>query len=133
MRLAEAPSMWLIELPFRAGYAVLPEERAIFRREMAISLELAACCRGKPRALPRNMYDVDAIEAINFEQLVTVTDRLLLRGGRPPKRRPSTKQITYPRRSEPTLVIRKPRIVDTTTLALSAAILAVIACIATLA
>ena len=39
------------------------------------------------------MYDVDAIEAINFEQLVTVTDRLLLRQGRVPKRRPSTARI----------------------------------------
>ena len=39
------------------------------------------------------MYDVDAIEAINFEQLVTVTDRLLLRQGRMPKRRPSTARI----------------------------------------
>jgi len=34
------------------------------------------------------MYDADAIEAINFEQLVTATDRLLLRGGRPSKRLP---------------------------------------------
>ena len=35
------------------------------------------------------MYDADAIEAINCEQLVTVTDRMLLRGGRISKRRPS--------------------------------------------
>jgi hypothetical protein len=27
------------------------------------------------------MHSVDAIESINFEQLATVTDRLLLRGG----------------------------------------------------
>jgi hypothetical protein len=40
------------------------------------------------------MYDVDAIEAINFEQLATVTDRLLLRGNRLPKRRPSTNRIS---------------------------------------
>jgi hypothetical protein len=36
------------------------------------------------------MYDLDAIEAINIEQLVTATDRILLRGamtGRPPTRR----------------------------------------------
>ena len=32
------------------------------------------------------MYDLDAIEAINIEQIVTATDRLLLRGL--PKRRP---------------------------------------------
>lgn len=29
----------------------------------------------------RTMQDADALEAINFEQLATVTDRLLLRGG----------------------------------------------------
>ncbi|MBC7974644.1 MAG: hypothetical protein H7138_06620, partial [Myxococcales bacterium] len=31
-------------------------------------------------ALPADMYDADDIEAINFEQLATATDRLLLRG-----------------------------------------------------
>jgi hypothetical protein len=35
------------------------------------------------------MYDADTIEAINFEQLATATDRILLRGGRMSKRRPS--------------------------------------------
>lgn len=35
------------------------------------------------------MYDADAIFAINFEQLATATDRLLLRKGRLPKYRPS--------------------------------------------
>jgi hypothetical protein len=35
------------------------------------------------------MYDADAIEAINFEQLATATDRLLLRRGRLPRYRPS--------------------------------------------
>ena len=39
------------------------------------------------------MYDADAIEAINFEQLATVTDRLLLRGGRVSKRRPSVPSL----------------------------------------
>ena len=38
----------------------------------------------------RSMYDLDAIEAINFEQLATVTDRLLLRG---PKRPPAERTI----------------------------------------
>jgi hypothetical protein len=33
------------------------------------------------------MYDADALEAINVEQLVTATDRLLLRGGQMSKRR----------------------------------------------
>jgi hypothetical protein len=35
------------------------------------------------------MYDANAIEAINFEQLATATDRLLLCGGRASKRRPT--------------------------------------------
>jgi hypothetical protein len=38
------------------------------------------------------MHDIDAIEAINFEQLATVTDRLLLRG-RVTRRRLSTNKI----------------------------------------
>jgi len=33
------------------------------------------------------MQDADTIEAINREQLVTATDRLLIRGGRPAKYR----------------------------------------------
>ena len=44
---------------------------------------------GTYRALPADMYDADAIEAINFEQLATATDRLLLRRGRLPRYRPS--------------------------------------------
>jgi len=35
------------------------------------------------------MYDADAIEVINFEQLATATDRILLRRGRLPRYRPS--------------------------------------------
>lgn len=55
------------------------------------------------------MYDADAIEAINFEQLVTVTDRLLLRGGRISKRRPSTARIGPPPlpSAERTVVIQR--------------------------
>jgi len=56
------------------------------------------------------MYDADAIEAINFEQLVTATDRLLLRGGRVSKRRPSVPSLVqrvpvqaFARGSEPRL------------------------------
>jgi hypothetical protein len=41
------------------------------------------------------MYDADAIEAINFEQLATATDRLLVRGGRVSKRRPSTPSLVH--------------------------------------
>jgi hypothetical protein len=40
------------------------------------------------------MYDIEAIESINFEQLATATDRLLLRA-RHAKRRPSTNKIVY--------------------------------------
>jgi hypothetical protein len=54
------------------------------------------------------MYDADAIEAINFEQLVTATDRLLLRHGRrrrlPPAREPF---------SVPSLALRPARITST--------------------
>jgi hypothetical protein len=49
------------------------------------------------------MHSVDAIESINFEQLATVTDRLLLRGGL--ARRPSTEVLPS---CETTLHMRTP-------------------------
>ena len=58
------------------------------------------------------MHDADAIEAINFEQLATATDRLLLRGERISKRRPSMHRMTYIARpienEERTFVVRRP-------------------------
>jgi hypothetical protein len=54
----------------------------VLRRESANLLNRCAAIEGTRRALLANMYDADAIEAINFEQLATITDRLLLRGGR---------------------------------------------------
>ena len=82
------------------------------------------------------MYDVDAIEAINFEQLVTVTDRLLLRRGRVPKRRPSTNRIG-PRLSEAverTEVMHRPaRSAVNPTIVLSSAIITTLLFIAVLA
>ncbi|MEO7093300.1 MAG: hypothetical protein ABI175_08615 [Polyangiales bacterium] len=53
------------------------------------------------------MQDIDAIEAINFEQLATVTDRLLLRG-RFAKKRPSYNRIEVS--PEVTLRIRPNRL-----------------------
>jgi len=51
------------------------------------------------------MYDADALEAINSEQLVTATDRMLLRGGRGSKRRPSVPSLVYgPRGSQPSII-----------------------------
>jgi hypothetical protein len=41
------------------------------------------------------MRDADAIEAINREQLVTATDRLLIRGGRPGKYRPTVPAASF--------------------------------------
>lgn len=67
------------------------------------------------------MLDIEAIETINFEQLVTVTDRLLLRG-RATSRRLSTNKLIFrhelaeavSRRSSPALpehtqVVTRPR------------------------
>ena len=82
------------------------------------------------------MYDADAIEAINFEQLVTVTDRLLLRRGRVSKRRPSTARIGPPLdESERTVIIHRPakRAAVDATVVLSSAILTILAFIAVLA
>jgi len=83
------------------------------------------------------MLDVDAIEAINFEQLVTVTDRLLLRG-RLPKRRPSTSRIGpafVPEAVERTIVMRLPErhAAATTVAALGSAVIAIALFIATIA
>jgi hypothetical protein len=81
------------------------------------------------------MYDADAIEAINFEQLVTVTDRLLLRRGRPSKRRISTARIGPSLEAiERTVIIQRPnrRGVDATVV-LSSAILTILLFIAILA
>ena len=84
------------------------------------------------------MYDADAIEAINFEQLVTVTDRMLLRRGPVPKRRPSTARIGPPlEAAERTVIMHRPKkkhrsAVDATVV-LSSAILTILLFIAVLA
>jgi hypothetical protein len=44
---------------------------------------------GTQRALLADMHDADAIEAIHFEQLATIPERLLRRRGRVPKHLPS--------------------------------------------
>jgi len=54
------------------------------------------------------MYDLDAIETINFEQLATATDRLLLHRGRVPRYRPSTNP-TDPESIERTVIVRRRR------------------------
>jgi hypothetical protein len=81
------------------------------------------------------MYDADAIEAINFEQLVTVTDRLLLRRGRPSKRRISTARIGPSLDAlERTVIIQRPqRTAVDATVVLSSAILTILLFIAILA
>lgn len=82
------------------------------------------------------MYDADAIEAINFEQLVTVTDRLLLRRGRVPKRRPSTARIgpaPQLEAAERTVIIHARRPAIDVTVVLSSAILTILIFIAVLA
>ena len=79
------------------------------------------------------MYDVDAIESINFEQLATVTDRLLLRGGRPSKHRPSTARIGPSLEAlDRTVCVRVSERVDLTVV-LSSAIVTVLLFIAILA
>ena len=54
------------------------------------------------------MYDLDAIEAINIDQLVTPLDRILLRNGRP-ARRPSRPTIDLTAAVEKTLYMRAQR------------------------
>ena len=76
------------------------------------------------------MQDIDAIEAINFEQLATVTDRLLLRG-RFSKKRPSYHRIEVS--PEMTLHIRQNDLWRRfTTTALLTALLSVTAAIVSL-
>lgn len=106
-----------------------------------MSLKCETRASGKQRALLRDMYDVATIEAINFEQLVTVTDRLLLRQGRGSKRRLSTNRIGPPlperveAAHERTEIIRRPvkRAAVDATVVLSSAILAILLFIAVLA
>lgn len=50
------------------------------------------------------MYDVDVLEAINFEQLATRTDRLLFRRGCLPKHRVMPASI-----AERTMIVRRRR------------------------
>lgn len=82
------------------------------------------------------MPDIDAIEAINFEQLATITDRLLLRRGQGSKKRPSYQRIEIERVDlAPELTLRaKPNDIwrRFTTTALLMALFSVSAAIATL-
>ncbi len=65
-------------------------------------VEMLARLRGTQRALLLDMRDIEAVEMMNFEQLATVTDRLLLRA-RVTSRRFSTnkKAFANDRRSAP--------------------------------
>lgn len=56
------------------------------------------------------MYDSEAIEAINFEQLATVTDRLLV-GSHRLKRRPPLARGSSQRLPAPPVVPAKPPVV----------------------
>ncbi len=78
------------------------------------------------------MYSPDAIEAINFDQLATTTDRLLLRGGFP--NRASANRISRPLTSgpRPASVPPRNRWHRFTTTALITALLSVTVAIATL-
>src|SRR5262245_12822075 len=58
---------------------------------------------GTHRALGAGMYDADALEAINVDQLVTPTDRLLLRGGQMSRRRRPAR--SFATGSQPHIVI----------------------------
>ncbi|HZJ67321.1 MAG TPA: hypothetical protein VFD36_27625 [Kofleriaceae bacterium] len=51
------------------------------------------------------MYDADALEAINVDQLVTPTDRLLLRGGQMSRRRRPAR--SFATGSQPHIVIER--------------------------
>lgn len=55
------------------------------------------------------MEHLEAIEAINFEQLVTATDRLLLHRGRVPRHRPSTNPIAVLEEAPERTMIVRPR------------------------
>lgn len=58
------------------------------------------------------MYNLDAIETINFEQIATATDRLLLHRGRVPKHRPSQRTLARPVAApapEHTMIVRTRR------------------------
>src|SRR4051812_34581725 len=79
----------------------MPEEIDVSRRGISNAAKPQRAIGGIASAHRLVMLNIDAIEAINFEQLATVTDRLLLRGGAP-KRRPSRPSC------ESTLQMRRP-------------------------
>ena len=59
--------------------------------------------------LLNTMYDLDAIEAINVDQLVTPLDRILIAGGRP-RRRVSRPTMDLTAAAEKTLQMRAQRV-----------------------
>jgi hypothetical protein len=76
------------------------------------------------------MHDLDAIETINFEQLATATDRLLLHRGQVPKHRPSATELA----PDHTIVIRPSRrSFDSTTILVSSVATAMFFAFATIA
>jgi hypothetical protein len=75
----------------------LPDEHKLAKQQSAIE--------GTHRALSASMYDADALEAINAEQLVTPTDRLLLRGGQMSRRRRPAR--VFATGSQPHIVIER--------------------------
>lgn len=81
------------------------------------------------------MEDLEAIEAINFEQLATATDRLLLHRGRVPRHRPSTQELARLEDSpERTMIVRpRRRGFDAGTLLVSSVATGVLAAFATFA
>jgi hypothetical protein len=78
-----------------AGCSSSTRSSASRRRWPRKHLERCGSIDGAHRAQHADMHDADALEAINAEQLVTATDRMLLRGGRPSKRRPRAR-ASYP-------------------------------------
>lgn len=70
------------------------------------------------------MYNLDAIETINFEQLATATDRLLLHRGRVPKHRPAQRPLRPAApAADHTVFVRTPRrSFDSTTILVSSVV-----------
>jgi hypothetical protein len=77
-------------------------------RELAIEIFQALAVRHVScTSILSAMYDLDAIEAINTEQLVTPLDRILIAGGRPRRRSRPTMDLTAV--AEKTLYMRAKR------------------------
>lgn len=89
-----ARAWWLVEQPHLLVDVTIGRGSSISRRQRSMFAKPLDGDRGTLRALPFDMHGTESIEAINGEQIATVTDLLLLRA-RNARRRLSTNKAAF--------------------------------------